>query len=88
MRYSHRENGPTTGLGHLGHPLYKKGDCANPDHWRPIVCATMEAKIIWMFIIKRVAPAVYRAVPPTMWGAIPGRSPLGAIFIEAKCLLL
>ena len=28
----------------LVHPLYKKGDWANPDNWRPIVCATTEAK--------------------------------------------
>ena len=64
------------------HRLYKKGDWANPDNWRPIVCATMEAKLIWMLILKRVAPAVYRAVPPTMWGAIPGRSPLEAILMQ------
>ena len=57
----------------LVHPLYKKGDWANPDNWRPIVCATTEAKRIWMLILKWVAPAVYRAVLPTMWGAIPGR---------------
>ena len=51
----------------LVHPLYKKGDWANTDSWRPIVCATTEAKLIWMLILKRVAPAVYRAIPPTMW---------------------
>ena len=60
----------------LVHPLWKKGDWANPDNWRPIVCATTEAKLIWMLILKRVASAVYRAVPPTMWGARAGRSPL------------
>ena len=27
----------------LVHPLYMKGNWANPDNWRPIVCATMEA---------------------------------------------
>ena len=43
----------------LVHPLYKKGYWANPDNWRPIVCATTEAKLIWMLILKRVAPAVY-----------------------------
>ena len=64
------------------HPLFKKGDWANPDNWRPIVCATTETKLIWMPILKWVAPAVYRAVPPTMWGAIPGRSPLEAIFMQ------
>ena len=66
----------------LVHPLYKKGDRANLDNWRPIVCATTEAKLIWLLILKRVAPAVYRAIPPRMWGAIPGRSPLEAIFMQ------
>ena len=66
----------------LVHTLYKKGNCVNPDNWRPIVCATTEAKLIWMLILRRVAPAVYRAIPPTMWGAIPGRSPLEAIFMQ------
>ena len=51
----------------LVHPLYKNGDWANPDNCRPIVCATREAKLIWMLILKQVAPAVYRAIPPTMW---------------------
>ena len=27
-------------------PLYKKGDWANPDNWRPIVCAVTEVKIV------------------------------------------
>ena len=66
----------------LVHPLYKKGDWANPDNWTPIVCATTEAKLIWMLILKRVAPAVYRATPPTIWGAIPGSSPFEAIFMQ------
>ena len=30
----------------LVHPLYKKGDWANPDNLRPKVCATTEAKLI------------------------------------------
>ena len=46
------------------------------------MCATTEAQLIWMLIFKRVAPAVYRAVPPTMWGAMPGRSQLEAIFMQ------
>ena len=46
------------------------------------MCATAEAKLIWMLILKQVAPAVYRAIPPTMSGAIPGRSPLEAIFMQ------
>ena len=51
----------------LVHPLYKKRNWANPDNWRPIVCATTEAKLLWVLILKGVAPAVYRAIPPTMW---------------------
>ena len=35
-----------------------------------------------MLIRKRVAAAVYRAIPPTMWGAISGRSPLEAVFMQ------
>ena len=46
------------------------------------MCATTEAELIWMLILKRAAPTVYRAIPPTMWGAIPGRSPLEAIFMQ------
>ena len=67
---------------YLVHPLYEKGNWANPENWRPIVCATTETKLVWMLILKRVAPAVYRAIPPTMWGAIPGRSPLEAMFMQ------
>ena len=46
------------------------------------MCATTEAELIWMFIMKRVAPVVYRAIRPTMWGAIPERSPLEALFMQ------
>ena len=66
----------------LVHPLYEEGAWANPDNWRPIVCATTEAKLIWMLFLKRVAPTVYHAIPPAMWGAIPGGSPLEAIFMQ------
>ena len=66
----------------LVHLLYKEDDWANPDNWRPIVCATTEAKLIWMLILKRVVLAVYRAIRPTIWGAIPGRLPLEAIFMQ------
>ena len=50
----------------LVRPLSKKGDWANQDNWRPIVCAITEAKLIWTLILKRVAPVVYRAIQPTM----------------------
>ena len=43
---------------------------------------TTEAKLIWMLILKLVAPVVYRVIPPTMWGAMPGRSPLEATFMQ------
>ena len=42
------------GWAKLVHPLHMKGDWANPDTWRPIICATTEAKLIWMLILKRV----------------------------------
>ena len=70
------------GWANLVHLLYKKRDWANPDNWRPIVCLTTEAKLIWMLILRQVAPVVYLAIPPTMWGAIPGRSPLEAVFMQ------
>ena len=69
----------------LVQPLYKKGDWANPDNSTPIVCATTEGKLIWMLILKRVALVVYRAIPPVMWRATPGRSPLEAILF-ALCV--
>ena len=28
------------------HPLYKKGDWAQPRNWRPIVCATTKVKLL------------------------------------------
>ena len=70
------------GWANLVHPLYKKGDWVNPDSGGPIVYATTEAKFIWMLILKLVAQAVYRAVPPRMWGARPGRSPLEADLMQ------
>ena len=66
----------------LVHPLYKKGNWANPDNWRPIVCVTTDAKLIWILILKQVAPVVYQAIPPGLWGGILGRPPLGAIFMQ------
>ena len=36
----------------LVQPLYKKGDWATPDDCRPILCATIEARLIWMLIQK------------------------------------
>ena len=66
----------------LVHPLDKKGDWANSDNLRPIVCSTTEANLSWMLILKQMAPAVYRTVPPKMWGAIPAGWPLEATFAQ------
>ena len=72
VEYAIKETDVPPHWANLVHPLYKKGDWANPDNRRHIVCATTKAKLIWMLILKRLAMAVYCAVPPTMWGAIPG----------------
>ena len=56
----------------LVHPLYEKGDWAQPGNWRPIVCATTEVKLVWTLILGRIAPAVFAHVPASMWGAMAG----------------
>ena len=63
-------------------PLYKKGDWANPDNWRPIVCAVKEVKIIWTVLLRRIRPHLDPHIPAGLWGAMPGRSPHEAIFLE------
>ena len=63
-------------------PLYKKGDWANPDNWRPIVCAVTEIKIVWTIVLRRNCPNVDPHVSASLWGAIPGRSPHEAIFLQ------
>ena len=70
----------------LVHPLYKKGDWAQPGNWRPIVCATTEVKLLWTLILGRIAPAVFAHVPASMWGAMTGRSPHEAIFLQDTAL--
>ena len=70
----------------LVHPLYKKGDWAQPGNWRPIVCATTEVKLVWTLILGRIAPAVFAHVPASMWGAMAGRSPHEAIFLQDTAL--
>ena len=59
----------------LVHPVYKKGDWAQPGNWRPIFCATIEVKLVWTLILGRIASAVFVHVPASMWGAMAGRSP-------------
>ena len=63
-------------------PLYKKGDWANPDNWRPIVCAVTEVKIVWTILLRRIRPHLDPHIPASLWGAIPGRSPHEAIFLQ------
>ena len=70
----------------LVHPLYKKGDWAQPGNWQPIVCATTEVKLVWTLILGRIAPAVFAQVPASMWGAMAGRSPHEAIFLQDTAL--
>ena len=70
----------------LVHPLYKKGKWAQPGNWRPIVCATTEVKLVWMLILGRIAPVVFAHVPASMWGAMAGRSPHEAIFLQDTAL--
>ena len=70
----------------LVHRRYKKGVWAQPGNWRPIVCATTEVKLVWTLILGRIAPAVFARVPASMWGAIAGRSPREAIFLQDTAL--
>ena len=63
-------------------PLFKKGDWANPDNWRPIVCAVTEFKIVWTVLLRRIHPHLDPHIPASLWGAIPGRSPHEAIFLQ------
>ena len=63
-------------------PLYKKGDWANKDNWRPIVCAVKEVKIVWTILLRRIRPHLDPHIPASLWGAIPGRSPREAIFLQ------
>ena len=63
-------------------PLYKNGDWANPDNWRPIVCAVAEVKIVWTILLRRIRPHPDPHIPASPWGAIPGRFPHEAIFLQ------
>ena len=63
-------------------PLYKKGDWPNPDNWRPIVCAVREVKIVCTILLRRIRPRPDTHIPASLWGAIPGRSPHEAIFLQ------
>ena len=63
-------------------PLYKKGDWANPDNWRPIVCAVTEVKIVWTVLLRRIRPNLDPYIPASLRGAISGRSPHEAIILR------
>ena len=63
-------------------PLYKKGDWANPDTWRPVVCAVTEVKIVWTILVRRICPHLDPHIPASLWGAIRGRSPHEAISLK------
>ena len=71
---------------HPVHPLYKKGDWAQPGNWRPIVCATTKVKLVWTLILGRIAPAVFAHVPASMSEAMAGRSPHEALFLQDTTL--
>ena len=47
-------------------PLYKKGDWANLDNWRPIVCAVMEVKIVWTILLRRIRPHLDPHIPASL----------------------
>ena len=51
-----------------------------------MVCATTEVKLVWTLIPGRIAPAVFAHVPASMWGAMPGRSPHKANFLQDTAL--
>ena len=70
----------------LVNPLYKKGDWAQPGNWRPIVCATMKAKLVLTLILGRIAPFVFAQVPASMWEAMAARSSHEAIFLQDTAL--
>ena len=63
-------------------PLYKQGDWANPENWRPIVCAVTEVKIVWTILLRRIRPHLDPHILASLWGATPGRSPHKAILLQ------
>ena len=69
-------------LANVVRPLYKKGDWADPNDWRPLVCAVTEVKIVWTILLRRIRPNLDPQIPASLWGAIPGRSPHEALFLQ------
>ena len=50
------------------------------------MCAITEVKLVWTLILGRIALAVFANVPASMWGAMAGRSPHKAIFLQDTAL--
>ena len=73
-------------MGQPGPALHKKGNWAQPGNWLPIVCATTEVELVWTLILGRIAPAVFAHVLTSIWGAMAGRSPYEAIFLQDTAL--
>ena len=51
------------GWANVVRPLYKKWDWANPDNWRPKVCAVTEVKIVWTILLRRMCPDLDPHIP-------------------------
>ena len=62
--------------------LYKKRDWAEPDSWRPLVCAVMEVKIVWIILLRRIRLHLDPHIPASLWRATPGQSAQEAIFLQ------
>ena len=62
-------------------PLYKNRKWANPDNWRPIVCAVTEVKVVWTVLLRRIRPHLDH-IPASLWKTISGQSPNEAIFLQ------
>ena len=78
-----RTGEPPVEWGSKVRPLYKKGDHLRPGNWRPICCAVIEAKLVWMVIFGRIQRRLYAAgvIPDNMWGSVPGRPTQEASFL-------
>ena len=76
-RPPYHQRGPT-----LSAPSTKKGDWANPDSWRPILCAVTEVRIVWTILLRRIRPNLDPHIPSSLLGAIQGRSPHQAPLLQ------
>ena len=78
-----RTGKPPAQWGGKVRPLYKKGNHLRPGYWRPICCATKEAKLVSMVILGRIQRLLYAAgvIPDIMFGSVLGRSTHEASFL-------